>query len=131
MSSGLSVALPLKISPVFGPYALNTAFFALAQQNLKMLILTIPGEKMMDPNFGVGLKTYLFEMNGPTTYGAITEKIDEQVKTYLPYIEIVDIKFRIPEDNPDLFPYSLSTSISFEITALNMVSTLDLTVGVQ
>ena len=30
------------------------------KQNLKMLLLTIPGERVMEPNFGVGLKTYLF-----------------------------------------------------------------------
>ena len=53
--SGLSVALPLSVSDVFGPYDLNTTFQDLAQQNLKMLILTIPGERIMYPDFGVGL----------------------------------------------------------------------------
>jgi len=128
MSSGLSVALPLTLSDVFGAYNLNTNFFDLAQQNLKMLLLTAPGEKMMDPNFGVGLKTYLFEMNVEDTYDRITEKILEQVKIYLPFIEINDIKYGIPENNPTLFPYNLSVRITFTIIPLQLLSNLQINV---
>jgi phage baseplate assembly protein W len=32
-----------------------------AKQNLRMLILTNPGEKLMYPDFGVGIRRYLFE----------------------------------------------------------------------
>jgi len=128
MSSGLSVALPLTMSEVFGAYNLNTNFFDLAQQNLKMLMLTAPGEKMMDPNFGVGLKTYLFEMNAEDTYDRITEKILEQVQIYLPFIEINDIKYSIPENNPDLFPHNLSVGITFTIIPLQLLSNLQINV---
>jgi len=116
------------MSEVFGAYNLNTNFFDLAQQNLKMLILTSPGEKMMDPNFGVGLKTYLFEMNAESTYDRITEKILEQVKIYLPFIEINDIKYAIPENNPDLFPHNLSVGITFTIIPLQLLSNLQINV---
>ena len=120
MSSGLSVALPLTVDSVFGPYNLNTTFDKLATQNLKMLILTIPGERIMDPFFGVGLRQYLFEFNGPNTYTQISAAIQQQVQKYLPYIEINDIKFQIPEDNPDLYPHNLSVSIFFTIVPLQM-----------
>ena len=53
MSSGLGAKLPLTIDSVFGPYNLLTDYNSLAQQNLKMLILTNPGERMMDTSFGV------------------------------------------------------------------------------
>ena len=120
MSSGLSVALPLTIDSVFGPYNLNTTFDRLATQNLKMLVLTIPGERMMDPAFGVGLRQYLFEFNGQDTYAQIASAIQQQVQKYLPYIQINDIKFKIPEENPDLYPHNLSVSIFFTIVPLQM-----------
>ena len=120
MSSGLSVALPLTVDSVFGPYNMNTTFDKLATQNLKMLILTIPGERIMDPFFGVGLRQYLFEFNGAGTYAQISAAIQQQVQKYLPYIEINDIKFQIPEDNPDLYPHNLSVSIFFTIVPLQM-----------
>jgi hypothetical protein len=129
MSTGLSVSLPLVISDVFGAYNLNTNFFDLAQQNLKMVLLTAPGEKIMDPFFGVGLKNYLFELNQSDTYERITENILQQVSSYLPYIEINDIKYASPENNPDLFPYTLSVRIVFTITPLQLLSDLEVNVG--
>jgi len=128
MASGLSPQLPLVVSEVFGPYNLNTNFEDLARQNLKMLILTIPGERIMDPNFGVGLRRYLFEQNDSNTYSAISSKINEQVQRYLSYIQIDDIQFQIPEGNPDLFPHNLSVSISFTILPLQLSTLLQIDV---
>jgi hypothetical protein len=128
MSSGLSVALPLVTSEIFGAYNLNTNFFELAKQNLKMLVLTIPGERIMDPDFGIGLRRYLFEQNTSDTYDKITERILEQTGLYLPYIEINDIQYAIPEDNPDLYPHNLSVNIIFTITPLQLLSNLQINV---
>tara|TARA_R100000008_G_scaffold8353_3_gene4381 strand:+ start:1058 stop:1456 length:399 start_codon:yes stop_codon:yes gene_type:complete len=128
MSSGLSPALPLVVDNVFGAYRLNTTFTELATQNLKMLILTIPGERMMDPSFGVGLRRYLFENNGADTYQEIANNIGRQVERYLPYIQIDDIKFQIPEDNPDIFPHNLSVSIFFTIVPLQRNSVVEIQV---
>lgn len=128
MASGLSPQLPLVVSEVFGPYSLNTNFEDLARQNLKMLILTIPGERIMDPNFGVGLRRYLFEQNDSNTYSVISSKINEQVQRYLSYIQIDDIQFQIPEGNPDLFPHNLSVSISFTILPLQLSTLLQIDV---
>ena len=118
MSSGLSVALPLTLSDVFGAYNLNTTFGELATQNLKMLLLTNPGERMMDPGFGVGIRTFLFNSNTPDTYANITTAIQRQVDKYLPYIQIDNIQYSIPENNPDLFPNDLNVIINFTIVPL-------------
>ncbi len=126
MSSGLSVKLPLTLSSVFGAYNLNTTFEELAKQNLKMLVLTAPGERIMDPNFGVGLKGYLFEMNMPGTYAEISSRIQSQVSQYLDYIRIDDIQYQIPEDNPDLYPQNLSVSIFFTIIPLQLSTALQI-----
>jgi hypothetical protein len=128
MSSGLSPQLPLVVDEVFGAYNLNTTFEQLAKQNLKMLILTIPGERIMDPEFGVGLRKYLFELNGDNTYSEIDRNIREQVQRYLSYISIENIKFQIPEGNPDLFPHNLSISISFTILPLRLSTSLQIDV---
>jgi len=120
--------LPLTVSEVFGAYNLNTNFEDLAKQNLKMLILTIPGERIMDPNFGVGLRRYLFELNDSNTYSNISSRIREQTQRYLSYIQIDDIKFQLPENNPDLFPHNLSVSIFFTILPLQMSTALQIDV---
>ena len=89
----ISVKLPLIRSERFGFVGNNTAK-SMAQQNLKMLLLTNPGERMMIPRFGVGLKRYLFEPLTEETFGAIMSRINIQTKQFMPYIEVVNIDFR-------------------------------------
>ena len=52
---GISPQLPLVYSHTDGPYQLNKTLKDVVRQNLKMLILTAPGERIMVPEFGVGL----------------------------------------------------------------------------
>jgi uncharacterized protein len=126
MSSGLSVKLPLTISDTFGAYGLNTTFEELAKQNLKMLVLTNPGERMMNPTFGVGIQSFTFEPNTSNTYGDVTTAIKQQAEKFLPYISIDNIQFRSPENNPSLFPNTINVVISFTIVPLRKSSTLQI-----
>ena len=90
--AGLSPKSPLVRDPNDG-YALTKNLKQVAAQNFKMLILTNPGERIMDVNFGVGILGYLFENNNQQTYDQIRSKIEEQTSRYLPYIQIRDITF--------------------------------------
>ena len=127
--SGLSVKLPLVVSNVFGPYDLNTTFDDLAKQNLKMLVLTNPGERIMYPNFGVGISRYLFENNTTNTYDSIRSRLQEQVDTYMSYIQIDHVDFSAREDNPDLFPNSIRLSIFFTIVPLKQITSLQININ--
>jgi hypothetical protein len=126
MASGLSPKLPLTVSNVFGPYNLNTTYDELAKQNLKMLVLTNPGERIMNPSFGVGIRKFLFEFNGAETYNRISSAIQQQTSIYLPYIRIDNINYGVPENNPDLFPHDLRISITFTIIPLQERATVEI-----
>tara|TARA_R110000824_G_scaffold52106_2_gene144849 strand:+ start:1202 stop:1588 length:387 start_codon:yes stop_codon:yes gene_type:complete len=90
--AGLSPKLPLVRDSNDG-FALTKNLKEVAAQNFKMLILTNPGERIMDVNFGVGILGYLFENNSPETYDQIKSRIEEQTSKYLSYIQIQDITF--------------------------------------
>ena len=126
MASGLSPKLPLRIDKVFGPYGLITDYVSLARQNFKMLLLTNPGGRMMNPDFGVGLKRYLFELNDPATYETINDRIVEQTKRYMKYIQINKIDFSVPENSPDLFPNDISIAVQFTILPLQTTTMLEI-----
>ena len=68
--SSLSVELPLTISSIDG-FTMIKDIKRLVSQNLKMLLLTVPGERVMEPEFGVGLKRYLFQNFTQATYSEI------------------------------------------------------------
>ncbi len=101
MSDSISPSLPLQLDESDG-YRMNKTLVDAVRQNVKMLLLTIPGERVMDPDFGVGLKTFLFEFNDPSTYSSIRARIVQQVSKYLPFIEIDDLDIERQNDlTPD------------------------------
>lgn len=92
MASGLTLKLPVALDDLDGIKLIKN-FPDLVEQNLKNLLLTLPGERIMDPAFGVGLAAYLFEQNDPITYAKIQAKIKQQVQKYLPFVQINKIDF--------------------------------------
>jgi phage baseplate assembly protein W len=109
---GFSPQLPLNIGPIDG-YNLNISFRQMAQQNLKMVIMTNPGERIMIPEFGVGIRTYLFENSTQATFDTIEDKIRQQVGRYLPYISIETIQFGSSETGFNMSEIDPSTTSSF------------------
>ena len=97
-AQGLSVALPLRIDARDGAYGLNKNLLQVAEQNLKMVILTAPGERIMFPNFGVGARNFLFEQSTSDTKSVLSQRIFQQVGQYLPYIKIIDLQVSSPAD---------------------------------
>ena len=95
-------------------YAMIREYKDLAIQNFKMLLLTSPGERVMDSNFGVGLRQYLFELPNRETKKRIAEKIEDQSREYTPYIDIKSITFPSSQDDT-----ILSVNIKFTITSIN------------
>ena len=89
---GLSVKLPLTYNPNTARYTLLSTHQELVHQNFKMLLLTNPGERIMDLRFGIGLLQFLFEPEEPFFFQDIRSKIQEQVSIYMPYIEIENIE---------------------------------------
>ena len=51
---------PLKYTDIDGPYQSIKNIKDTIKQNVKMVVLTSPGERVMDPSFGVGIRKYLF-----------------------------------------------------------------------
>jgi phage baseplate assembly protein W len=129
---GLSPKLPLSVDKIDG-YALTKNFKQVAQQNLKMVILTAPGERVMDPNFGVGLRSFLFENASDTTFSLMEERIREQTRIYVPYITIQSINFLSSENDfsktkapGDSLSNYLKLEIKYSIPSMFISSTLTL-----
>ena len=121
---GLSPSLPLVFSKE-GPYALNTELEQVVKQNFKNLILTEPGERIMNANFGVGLKQYLFENKTVAMQEEIIENINNQVSRYMSYLNIENIEF----ENEDEDPNYLGISIYYSIPSLSIEDVLSVAIG--
>ena len=127
---GLSVKLPLSLDFQDG-YATNKSYNSLARQNLKMLILTSPGERIMYPMFGVGIKRYLFSNYSKETFSSISANIRSQAGRYLPYLKITNIEFddgSADSSNALIDNNMVIVKISYIVTPTRSKSVLSLTI---
>ena len=126
--SGISPKLPLETNGTDGHFGLTKTVQEAAKQNLKNLILTSPGERVMDPSFGVGIREMLFEQNDQFARRKIFSRITDQVSFYLPYIEIINILFNDAASDVSLDPNSLAIRLEYRIIPLNDLDLLDITI---
>jgi phage baseplate assembly protein W len=126
MPRGYSPKLPLFTDNLDGKYALNKSLRDVVSQNLKNVILTLPGEKIMDPSFGVGLRKFIFEQNRGSVQGDIEAKIRQQVNKYMSYVVLNEVRFNDSVDDIEFNDYSIVVSVYYYITPLNIQDRLDL-----
>lgn len=118
------VALPITYSSIDG-FTLLYGFEETIKQNFKMLLLTIPGERVMEPEFGVGVTRYLFENTHPADYqGKISAKIYEQVQKYMPVITVESIDFYNTNQNEN----SISMRIAYSVPDVGFRDLLEFTI---
>lgn len=114
-----SPSLPLTLSPRDGTYENLQDLISVTAQNLKMILLTAPGERVMDPEFGVGMRNYLFEQNNISTYTSIRSNINRQVKKYLPFVDIQDVDFKTEDTDASIQANRVNITVRFYIRPLN------------
>jgi len=127
--NGLSAKLPLHVDEVDGPYSLNKNIKEVARQNLKVLLLTSPGERMFNNEFGVGLRRRLFEHNTIALQTKIISDIRSQVSIFLPYITILDVRIFSPMTSPNMDENSITLRIVWSTGAAQKVETLFFNLG--
>ena len=115
--SSLSIALPLRRDLIDG-FVMNKDIRSLIKQNLKMLILTNPGERVMIPSYGIGVKKFLFEQEGEATLLKIDDAIRSGISRFMPAISIVDVLY----DSSNIENNSLGIRLLYRIPTINFRS---------
>ena len=85
-----------------------------AGHNIKNLLLTAKGERVMQPDFGSNLRTLLFEQYTEDLTDRIKEEIQEAMSTWLPYIVISSVSIIEDETNPNQTKVDLDFSLNYE-----------------
>lgn len=123
--------LPLDYNQSYGPYSSLTEMNELIKQNLKMLVLTNPGERIMNPNFGVGIKRFIFESKTSSTYANIEGRIRSQVKIYMPFLDIQQIMTSNLVSNlpNDYYENAIQISIYYTVPTVGITDILNINVN--
>ena len=105
-----------KTSDSNGIFSVNYTTLTQAKDNLKNLILTHKGERIMNPEFGCDIWKLLFEP-------IIEEEIDKQIENtivdavsiWLPYLNIDEILFDY--DSNDIDNHTINLDIKFSLVS--------------
>ena len=120
---GIGPKLPIRLTKGETPISTKT-IEENTHQNLKNLLLTSPGERVMDVNFGVGLRRFLFESNTPSSRVAIESRIYEQIDRYMPFVRVTLLEVVHMEDNPNgidiMLRYDIANVASEQILSLSL-----------
>ena len=120
--STTSPILPLDLSEGAIASYTDDQIERLVKQNVKMILLTFPGERIMFPNFGVGIQSYLFEMQNAGVGGQIRTAVATQLNRWMPSVNLLAISTSQPESSPN----TLAIRIEYQIDFLGTRDFLDL-----
>ena len=94
---------------------------------IKNLLLTSKGENISDPNYGIGLRSYIFEMNNPSTRLKIKNQIRLQMNRYMTNITFVDAEVSATSEEID--SNSLKIAITFRENQTGLNQTIEISFG--
>jgi len=110
----------LRVSPISKDLALLKDEDAV-KESIRNLILTNPGERLMQPFIGGGINALLFDNITPATLKKIENRCRQTIITYEPRAELIDVSVSsLYDDN------QVSVVIQFYVRNVDRPITLDL-----
>ena len=108
------VSMSFKVNP------LNNDLVALKNANaiarsVRNIILTSPGEKFFNPDFGSNVSKLLFENLDEVTALAIRDEIETAINNYEPRVSLIDV-----EVTPNFDENSLDAKIKYRIVGADI-----------
>lgn len=101
--------------------------FEQARANLLNLLLTKKGERIMQPDFGSGLQSILFEQETENLPEVLEDTITENVRFWLPYITIEEIDVQMTDEMKD----NNTANMSIKFTVGSDIAIQEITFTIQ
>lgn len=99
-------------SPRTGSYFNKASGISLIRNNLRQLLKTERGERVMLPDFGVSLRKYVFEPMDEVTFILIKQEVLGSITKYFPQANVIKISVLGGEpDNEHLLKISLTLQL--------------------
>ena len=101
-----------------------------SRHNLRNLLLTYPGERAGNPEFGCRLRELCFEQHNESLPSRIETEIVEATNQFLPYINIIDVETLTDANQQEKIFVSIKFSTTLD-PLVNQSLTLDATDGTE
>ena len=108
------ISMSFKFSPLSGDLITLKNENAIARA-VRNIVLTTPGEKFFDPDFGSSVSEILFENVDDITALSIQDEIRNCLQNYEPRVELIDVKV-----NPNFDENQFDVIITYRIIGIDI-----------
>ena len=108
------VSMSFKFNPLSGDLIALKNENAIARA-VRNIVLTTPGEKFFDPDFGSSVGEILFENVDDITAVSIEDEIKSSLKNYEPRVELINVTV-----NPNFDANQFDVIISYRIVGIDI-----------
>tara|TARA_Y100001963_G_C6543888_1_gene336800 strand:- start:160 stop:600 length:441 start_codon:yes stop_codon:yes gene_type:complete len=84
------------------------------KNNIRSLLLTNSGERLMQPTLGLNLRKYLFEQMDDDAKSTMKAEIVDKFKFWLPFVEINDLKISMSR-NDDIGKNQMNIKVIYKV----------------
>ena len=112
----VGIDLPIRRDDASGGYFASTSTTIEAvKNNIRNLLNTHQGERFMQPNLGLNLRTLLFEHITNENLIGVQDAILDKIEFWLPFVEVRDIQVLSRDDTTDIGANEIRVKILFNI----------------
>ena len=111
----VSLGLKLPMTLDNGYDASTKTTLEAVKQNVLNLCSTELGERVMQPNLGIGIKKYLFEPFSEDIVVQIQDTIVESMNFWLPFVQLNDIIVKMSDNDSDEGRSTMEVSVDFSL----------------
>jgi uncharacterized protein len=123
----IGLSFPLR-KDKFNDFAMTKNSLQQAQHNLKNLLLTSPGERAMQPEFGSNMRAICFEQIDENLPVTIDKEVRDAVELWLPYIVIEEVNTLTEEQDQNKIHVEIKFSTTLSPETMESI-TLDASFG--
>ena len=95
----IGIKLPLNDDSDIGYFESTYITFDAVKENIRNLLMTSKGERLFQPDMGMGLENLLFENIDDDMTALIDDTIKTSLGTWLPYVGIQNIDINVESDD--------------------------------
>ena len=127
---GIDLPIQLSISGSSGYFETTSTTIGAVKNNIRNLLKTHKGERLMQPNIGLNLRRYLFENFDEDLQDTIKNEIITTFGFWLPFVQIVDIRINMSDVGDSISNNTMNISLTFNITQdPNTLETVSVDIG--
>ena len=111
----IGIDLPIRKGDIGdGYFASTTTTIEAVKNNIRNLLRTNRGERLMHPNFGLNLRSYLFDQVTSEMILLIQNEIIDTFKVWLPFVNIKEVKV-ITGSADNIYGQTININVVFSI----------------